>query len=71
MNIDNSKNELYGDFVQLVDKVSSTVIKTTVSPLSEQIKVVTDEMQTTSQGLRQTSAQIGQMAANTIKQVKN
>ena len=68
MNIDNSKNELYGDFVQLVDKVSSTVIKTTVSPLSEQIKVVTDEMQTTAQVLKQTSNQIGQVAANTINE---
>ncbi|WP_333663928.1 hypothetical protein [Acinetobacter sp.] len=68
MNIDNSKNELYGDFVQLVDKVSSTVIKTTVSPLSEQIKVVTDEMQTTAQVLKQTSSQIGLVAANTIKE---
>lgn len=68
MSIDNSKNELYGDFVQLVDKVSSTVIKTTVSPLSEQIKIVTDEMQTTSQALKQTSSQIGQVAANTIRE---
>lgn len=68
MSIDNSKNELYGDFVQLVDKVSSTVIKTTVTPLSEQIKIVTDEMQTTSQILKQTSGQIGQIAANTIKE---
>lgn len=37
MNVDDPRNELYRDFVQLVDKVSSAIIKESIVPISGQM----------------------------------
>lgn len=54
MNINNPKNELYQDFVQLVNNLSSGVIKETIVPISNQ-------METTSQIMRKASNDIGEI----------
>lgn len=57
MSVDNPKNELYDDFVKMVDKVSSAVIKETSQPIAEQIRIATAAMQKTSQVLQKTSTE--------------
>ncbi len=61
MNIDNPKNELYNDFVQLVDRVSSSIVKESIVPISGQ-------MQTASQAMQKISNEIDSKATNAIKQ---
>ena len=54
MNINKPKNELYQDFVQLVNNLFSGVIKETIVPISNQ-------METTSQIMRKASNDIGEI----------
>lgn len=62
MSIDHPKNELYDDFVLMVDKVSSAVIKETTKPIADQIRVVTEAMDKTSQVLRKSSSEIDKIS---------
>lgn len=45
MNVNNPKNELYQDFVELVDNISSRIIKETIVPISGEMKMTSQVMQ--------------------------
>ncbi|HBN5964890.1 TPA: hypothetical protein L3H12_001593 [Acinetobacter baumannii] len=62
MSINNSQNELYNDFVKLVEDVSSSVVKQTIVPISGQLV-------TASNALEKTSNEIGSIAGTAINQV--
>lgn len=42
MHINNPKNELYQDFVQLVDNISTAIVKENIVPIAGKIITVTD-----------------------------
>lgn len=71
MSVDHPKNELYDDFVQMVDKVSSAVIKETSQPIAEQIRIATAAMDKTLQVLRKTSTEIDVVTSAAIKEVSS
>lgn len=64
MNINNPKNELYQDFVQLVDNVSTAIVKESIVPIAGQ-------MTTASESMEQSANQIQEMSKTILEIHKN
>lgn len=62
MSINNPQNELYNDFVKLVEDVSSTVVRESIVPISGHLVTASD-------ALEKTSNEIGSIAGAAIQHV--
>lgn len=58
MNINNPKNELYQDFVQLVDHVSTAIVKESIVPISGQMTTASKAMQQSSDHIQEMNKSI-------------
>lgn len=68
----NSKdNDLYNDFVDMVNKVSTAVTKETSKPIADNIKTVTREMDKASQTLQKTSNEFERLTSAKLIKIEN
>lgn len=64
-------NELYKDFVDMVNKVSKAVTKETSKPIADNIKTVSTEMNKASQALQKTSTEIERLTSAKLSEIAN
>ncbi|MFZ3191825.1 MAG: hypothetical protein WA154_01295 [Moraxellaceae bacterium] len=58
MEVDSPKKALYNDFVQLVDKVSTSIVSQPIAPVSTQMKKASEVMQNAANNVDQISESI-------------
>ncbi|WHR58210.1 hypothetical protein [Acinetobacter haemolyticus] len=71
MHINNPKNELYQDFVQLVDNISTAIVKENIVPIAGKIITVTQKMQESSDHIQQMNKTISDISKKTFVIEKN